>query len=42
MLTLSLGVGTIIPTHKDTAMAFIDEVDRRLYQAKQKGRNCIV
>jgi diguanylate cyclase (GGDEF)-like protein/PAS domain S-box-containing protein len=42
MLTLSLGVGTIIPAHKDTAMAFIDEVDQRLYQAKQKGRNCIV
>ncbi|PPC93957.1 MAG: sensor domain-containing diguanylate cyclase [Methylotenera sp.] len=42
MLTLSLGVSTIIPAHKDTAMVFIDEVDRRLYHAKQKGRNCIV
>jgi diguanylate cyclase (GGDEF)-like protein/PAS domain S-box-containing protein len=42
LLTLSMGVGTIIPAHKDMAMAFIDEVDRRLYQAKQKGRNCIV
>jgi diguanylate cyclase (GGDEF)-like protein len=42
LLTLSMGVGTVIPAHKDTAMTFIDEVDRRLYQAKQKGRNCIV
>jgi len=42
ILTISLGVGTIIPTHKDESTAFIDEVDKRLYQAKQSGRNCIV
>lgn len=42
LLTLSMGVGTIIPSHKDDPTAFIAEVDRRLYQAKQKGRNCIV
>jgi diguanylate cyclase (GGDEF)-like protein/PAS domain S-box-containing protein len=42
MLTLSMGVGTIIPSQKDQPTAFIAEVDRRLYQAKQKGRNCIV
>ena len=42
VLTVSLGVGSIIPTHQQQAVDFIDEVDRRLYQAKQKGRNCIV
>lgn len=41
LLTISLGVSTIIPSHKDEPMKFIEEVDRRLYQAKQKGRNCI-
>ena len=42
ILTISLGVGTITPTHKDDAIAFIETVDRQLYQAKQRGRNCIV
>jgi len=42
LLTMSIGVGTIIPTHKDDALKFVDVVDQRLYQAKQKGRNCIV
>ena len=42
MLTLSIGTGTVIPTHKDDALKFVDIVDQRLYQAKQKGRNCIV
>lgn len=42
ILTISLGVGTIIPSHQDEPIAFIEEVDKRLYQAKQKGRNCIV
>ena len=38
-LTISLGVGTIVPAHNDELHTFIDEVDRRLYRAKQKGRN---
>jgi len=42
VLTISLGVGTITPSHQDEAIAFIDLVDKRLYQAKQQGRNCIV
>jgi diguanylate cyclase (GGDEF)-like protein/PAS domain S-box-containing protein len=42
ILTISLGVGTITPTHQDEALAFIESVDRQLYQAKQRGRNCIV
>jgi diguanylate cyclase (GGDEF)-like protein/PAS domain S-box-containing protein len=39
ILTVSLGVGTIIPTHKDQPLTFIEAVDRLLYQAKQSGRN---
>jgi diguanylate cyclase (GGDEF)-like protein/PAS domain S-box-containing protein len=42
ILTISLGVGTIIPSHQDDPIGFIEEVDKRLYQAKQQGRNCIV
>lgn len=42
ILTISLGVGTITPSHQDEPIAFIEEVDKRLYQAKQKGRNCII
>jgi len=42
LLTVSLGVGTIIPTRSDAPLKFVDEVDRRLYQAIQKGRNCIM
>ena len=41
LLTISIGVACTIPTHKDEAVMLIDEVDKRLYQAKQKGRNCI-
>lgn len=41
MITVSLGVGTITPTDKDDPIRFIEEVDKRLYQAKQRGRNCI-
>jgi len=42
VLTISLGVGTIIPTHQDDPRKFIEEVDKRLYLAKKKGRNCTV
>jgi diguanylate cyclase (GGDEF)-like protein/PAS domain S-box-containing protein len=42
ILTISLGIGTITPTHKDNPTPFIESVDRQLYQAKQHGRNCIV
>ncbi|HWR78108.1 MAG TPA: sensor domain-containing diguanylate cyclase [Thiobacillus sp.] len=41
LLTVSLGVGTIVPTHKDQPLTFIEAVDRQLYQAKQSGRNCV-
>ena len=39
LLTVSQGVGTIIPSATDTLVQFIDAVDRRLYRAKQAGRD---
>jgi diguanylate cyclase (GGDEF)-like protein len=42
LLTISLGVGTIIPARHQAAIDFVQAVDRRLYLAKQRGRNCIV
>ncbi|HEY7886243.1 MAG TPA: diguanylate cyclase [Cellvibrionaceae bacterium] len=42
VLTISLGVGTITPTHTDDITAFIDTVDQQLYKAKSLGRNRII
>lgn len=42
IVSVSVGVGTVVPTADDTAVAFLEEVDRRLYQAKQRGRNMVV
>lgn len=39
LLTVSQGVGTVIPSSADTLIGFIDAVDRRLYRAKQAGRD---
>jgi diguanylate cyclase (GGDEF)-like protein/PAS domain S-box-containing protein len=39
LLTVSQGVGTLIPAASDTLMQFLDGVDRRLYRAKQGGRD---
>ncbi|HEU4665133.1 MAG TPA: sensor domain-containing diguanylate cyclase [Dokdonella sp.] len=41
-LTISLGVGTAEPAEEGGLMAFIEAVDRRLYLAKQQGRDRIV
>lgn len=41
VVTISLGVGTIVPTHDVEPVDFIDSVDRALYKAKQNGRNCV-
>ncbi|WP_036301682.1 GGDEF domain-containing protein [Methylotenera sp. L2L1] len=41
LLTVSIGISTVIPTHSDEAIKFIAKVDRQLYVAKEKGRNCI-
>ncbi|MDZ4097919.1 MAG: sensor domain-containing diguanylate cyclase [Methylophilaceae bacterium] len=42
VLTISIGVASITPSHQDEALAFVEEVDRRLYMAKENGRNRIV
>jgi diguanylate cyclase (GGDEF)-like protein/PAS domain S-box-containing protein len=41
-LTLSIGAGTVVPMHGDERLGFLELVDRRLYQAKQRGRNTTV
>jgi len=41
-ITISLGAGTTTPHGDEAAMAFIESVDRRLYLAKQQGRDRIV
>ncbi len=38
-VTLSLGVGCIIPDHDKTQDTLIREADQALYEAKRKGRN---
>ncbi len=42
MVTVSVGVGTIVPTRDDRIVDFIAEVDHGLYRAKQSGRNSVV
>ena len=42
ILTISMGLGTIVPTQKDETRSFIDAVDRNLNLAKQRGRNQLV
>lgn len=41
-LTVSVGVGSIVPAQGQTALSFFDLVDQRLYSAKQQGRNLTV
>jgi diguanylate cyclase (GGDEF)-like protein/PAS domain S-box-containing protein len=41
-VTVSIGLGTIVPAPSDELVNFIEEVDRRLYRAKQGGRNTLV
>jgi PleD family two-component response regulator len=38
-VTVSLGVGTIVPGPGDDPGVFLDRIDRRLYQAKSAGRD---
>jgi diguanylate cyclase (GGDEF)-like protein/PAS domain S-box-containing protein len=42
VVTMSAGIGTIIPSHEDEPLKFLEAVDACLYQAKNNGRNCIV
>jgi two-component system cell cycle response regulator len=39
IVTVSLGVATSSPTIEDSPEALVDEADKRLYEAKQAGRN---
>ena len=39
VVTISVGVGTILPSHQDEPMAFIEATDKKLYLAKHQGRN---
>jgi diguanylate cyclase (GGDEF)-like protein/PAS domain S-box-containing protein len=41
VVTISVGVGTILPSHQDEPMAFVEATDKKLYLAKQQGRNRI-
>lgn len=40
-VTISMGVGTLIPGTEDQGLTFLEHVDRLLYQAKREGRNRI-
>lgn len=40
IVTISLGISTLIPTSEDSIHALILSADKALYQAKQSGRNC--
>ena len=41
-VTLSIGLATDIPKSREESSTLIDRADRFLYQAKQRGRDCIV
>ncbi|CCQ57865.1 MULTISPECIES: GGDEF domain-containing response regulator [Crocosphaera] len=38
-VTMSLGVGTIMPSLQENMMSFVDQVDEALYEAKKQGRD---
>jgi len=38
LLSLSLGVGTTTAPLQETALAFVEQVDKLLYKAKHQGR----
>jgi diguanylate cyclase (GGDEF)-like protein/PAS domain S-box-containing protein len=42
LLTVSMGLGTVIPAEGDDRVPFFEAVDRRLYLAKQGGRDRMV
>jgi len=39
LVTVSMGIGTIVPGAGDDPHVFLDRIDRRLYQAKSAGRD---
>lgn len=42
MISVSVGAGTVVPATDAAPLGFLEEVDRRLYRAKQSGRNRLV
>jgi len=40
-ITLSIGVGDLHPSSRNTAEKLVSAADRCLYQAKEAGRNCV-
>ncbi|WP_370568054.1 diguanylate cyclase domain-containing protein [Fortiea sp. LEGE XX443] len=42
LITLSLGIATIIPHSQSSPATLIAAADQGLYQAKAQGRNCMV
>jgi diguanylate cyclase (GGDEF)-like protein/PAS domain S-box-containing protein len=42
VVTASIGVGTLIPGANDDPRTFCDAIDKRLYAAKQAGRNRVM
>jgi diguanylate cyclase (GGDEF)-like protein len=41
-VTISIGVGTVVPTRTDNLQDFLKLIDGRLYEAKKQGRDQIV
>lgn len=41
ILTISVGVATLVPTEDTAYTVLIERADNMLYQAKQNGRNCV-
>lgn len=42
VLTISVGVCTVVPGDGDDPASLVDLADRRMRQAKEQGRNCVV
>lgn len=42
LLTISMGVGSVVPDAADDLQAFVAEVDRLMYEAKHQGRGRVV
>jgi len=41
-VTISIGIASIVPSNNDRIRNFINASDKALYEAKEKGRNCVV
>ncbi|MCH8499251.1 MAG: sensor domain-containing diguanylate cyclase [Marinobacter sp.] len=42
LVTISIGLGTCVPSGADDVKDFVEAIDQRLYSAKEQGRNCCV